>query len=254
MPAHPLFNSELLIARIYNSSGNPAERLLNAFDLVATAAAASKDSTAHDQTAPSADSAMLRFMQRQTHAMAIDMPELLAQQLYFMMQQALATELASPASRALHHARIAAEAMLQAQAPEQKPARKRLAYAIAAGLFTLLGTSSIALQSEFQPSGPFIVAALTASAKPAEPRMAPDFSVANPARTAAMYAKIEQMRTGNCDYPQALVLPESERGIYIEYIVNGKVSTKVSDQDVVNKLMQQVSCNYTPMLMKNSTS
>lgn len=129
-----------------------------------------------------------------------------------------------------------------------------LAYAVAAGIFTLLGSSSIALQSEFQPSGPFIVAALSASAKLAEPRVAPDFSVANPARTAAMYAKIEQMRMGSCDYPQALVLPESERGIYIEYVVNGKVSTKVSDQDVVNKLLQQVSCNYTPMLMKNSTS
>lgn len=197
---------------------------------------------------------MLRFMQRQTQAMALELPDLLAQQLYFMMQQALETELASPASRALHHARIAADAMLQAQAPEKKPASRVLAYAVAAGIFTLLGSSSIALQSEFQPSGPFIVAALSASAKLAEPRVAPDFSVANPARTAAMYAKIEQMRMGSCDYPQALVLPESERGIYIEYVVNGKVSTKVSDQDVVNKLLQQVSCNYTPMLMKNSTS
>jgi hypothetical protein len=252
MSAHPLLNSELLIARIQKSSITPGQRLLNAFDLLAEAA--STTSMLCDESGMASDSAMLRFMQEQTQAMAIEMPELIAQQLYFMMQQALETELASPASRALHHARIAADAMLQAQAPEQKPASKAVAYAIAAGLFTLLGTSSIALQSEFQPSGPFMVAALSASAKSAEPRMAPDFSVANPARTAAMYAKIEQMRTGSCDYPQALVLPESERGIYIEYVVNGKVSTKVSDQDVVNKLLQQVSCNYTPMLMKNSTS
>jgi hypothetical protein len=252
MPAHPLLNSELLIARIQKSSRDPGQRLLNAFDLLADAA--SKDAMPSEKSSTSAESAMLRFMQSQAQAMAIEMPELLAQQLYFMMQQALYTELASPASNALHHARIAADAMLQALASEQKPTRKVLAYAIAAGVFTLLGSTSIALQSEFQPSGPFIVAALNASAKSAEPRMAPDFSVANPARTAAMYAKIEQMRTGKCDYPQALVLPESERGIYIEYIVNGKVSTKVSDQDVVNKLMQQVSCNYTPMLMKNSTS
>jgi len=252
MPAHPLLNSELLIARIQTSSSEPGQRLLNAFDLLADAADKRVMVTA--ESGVPAETAMLRFMLRQTEAMAIEMPELLAQQLYFMMQQALETELASPASRALHHARIAADAMLQAQTPEQKPASKALSYAIAAGLFTLLGTTSIALQSEFQPSGPFIVAALNASAKPAEPRMAPDFSVANPARTAAMYAKIEQMRTGSCDYPQALVLPEAERGIYIEYVVNGKVSTKVSDQDVVNKLLQQVSCNYTPMLMKNSTS
>lgn len=252
MPAHPLLNSELLIARIQKSSNEPGQRVLNAFDLLAEAA--SKQTAPSGEAGTSPDTAMLCFMQAQTHVMAIEMPELLAQQLYFMMQQALETELASPASRALHHARIAADAMLQAQTPEQKSAKKVWAYAIAAGLFTLLGTSSIALQSEFQPSGPFIVAALQGSAKSAEPRMAPDFSVANPARTAAMYAKIEQMRTGSCDYPQALVLPESERGIYIEYIVNGKVSTKVSDQDVVNKLMQQVSCNYTPMLMKNSTS
>ncbi|MCB5207786.1 hypothetical protein [Methylovorus mays] len=252
MPVHPLLTSELLIARIQKSSSAPGQRLLNAFDLLAEAA--SNPSMLPGEADIAADSAMLRFMQTQTQAMAIEMPDLLAQQLYFMMQQALETELASPASRALHHARIAADAMLQAQTPEQKPATKVLAYAIAAGVFTLLGSSSIALQSEFQPSGPFIVAALNASAKPAEPRMAPDFSVANPARTAAMYAKIEQMRTGSCDYPQALVLPESERGIYIEYVVNGKVSTKVSDQDVVNKLLQQVSCNYTPMLMKNSTS
>ncbi|ACT51507.1 hypothetical protein [Methylovorus glucosotrophus] len=252
MAAHPLLNSELLIARIQKSSSNPGQRLLNAFDLLAEAV--SNPIALPGEADIAADSAMLRFMQIQTQAMAIEMPDLLAQQLYFMMQQALETELASPTSRALHHARIAADAMLQAQAPEHKPAGKVLAYAMAAGLFTLLGSTSIALQSEFQPSGPFIVAALNASAKPAETRMAPDFSVANPARTAAMYAKIEQMRTGSCDYPQALVLPESERGIYIEYVVNGKVSTKVSDQDVVNKLLQQVSCNYTPMLMKNSTS
>ena len=68
-----------------------------------------------------------------------------------------------------------------------------------------------------------------------------------------MYASIEQMRAGVCQYPEALAIPESQQAVYLQIVVGGQVPTKADDQVLAGQLMQKVRCTYTPMLMKNST-
>ncbi|HLD09162.1 MAG TPA: hypothetical protein VJB68_03860, partial [Methylophilaceae bacterium] len=69
---------------------------------------------------------------------------------------------------------------------------------------------------------------------------------------AALFATIEQMRKGECQYPEALQLPDSQKGIYLTNVVGGQISLNAADQALVAQLLKKVRCNYTPMLMKNS--
>ena len=78
--------------------------------------------------------------------------------------------------------------------------------------------------------------------------------IASPEQTATLFATLEQMRKGNCQFPEALQLPDSYKAIYIENILGGNVSSKVADQKIIMQILQKVRCNYTPMLMENSKS
>jgi hypothetical protein len=40
--------------------------------------------------------------------------------------------------------------------------------------------------------------------------------------------------------------------VYIENVINGHVTTNRDEQVLVNQLLDQVQCNYTPKLMANS--
>jgi len=75
---------------------------------------------------------------------------------------------------------------------------------------------------------------------------------ASPVQTAELYSSIEQMRKGDCQYPEALAFPENQRAIYLENVIDGRISTKAADQALTRHFMQKVRCNYTPMLMANS--
>jgi hypothetical protein len=76
--------------------------------------------------------------------------------------------------------------------------------------------------------------------------------VADPNQTAALMAQIEQMRHGNCQLIEAIQLPDSQKGIYINMIVNGQVSIDPKEQAIALDLLRRTRCNYTPMLMANS--
>ena len=76
----------------------------------------------------------------------------------------------------------------------------------------------------------------------------------NPKETADMYASIETMRGGDCQYIEALQIPDADKKIYLENVVGGQVPTNVHDQLIAQHYLQKIRCNYTPMLMKNSAN
>lgn len=76
----------------------------------------------------------------------------------------------------------------------------------------------------------------------------------NPKQTAEMFASIETMRGGDCQYIEALQIPDADKKIYLENVVGGQVPSNVHDQLIAQHYLQKIRCNYTPMLMKNSTN
>ena len=64
----------------------------------------------------------------------------------------------------------------------------------------------------------------------------------------------ETMRGGDCQYIEALQIPDADKKIYLENVVGGQVPTNAHDQMIAEHYMQKIRCNYTPMLMKDSTN
>ena len=80
----------------------------------------------------------------------------------------------------------------------------------------------------------------------------PAVMISNPEHTAAIVAQLELMRHGNCQLIEAIQLPDSQKAIYINMVVNGHVSTDPKEQLIALDLIKRTRCNYTPMLMANS--
>jgi hypothetical protein len=179
----------------------------------------------------------------------VQMPELLAQQLYFMARGAIQEALVSDMAATIANAKEAASALIRAQS-EREPQPRKPAYAIAASLLVVSGLCG-GLLLHFWQGGPTQTLAqslgqtsiITARAEPQ-----------NPANTAEIYAVMEQMRKGVCQFPEALQLPGPQQKVYVELVVDGLIPTTKEDQAIARDLIQKVRCNYTPMLMSNSIS
>ena len=178
------------------------------------------------------------------------MPEMLAEQLIFLATSALKDCIENPQSEALHHARQAAQALVSAQCePEAIHLKKSTIYSAVA---VFIGTITIGAliytnqQNELAPSN--IATSMFDQTNKTED------VAGNPKQTADMYASIETMRGGDCQYPEALQIPDADKKIYLENVVGGQVPTNAHDQMIAQHYLQKIRCNYTPMLMKNSTN
>ena len=180
----------------------------------------------------------------------IHQPEAFARQLIFMVTDAKRKQLAQPDSQALQHARIAARALIAAQR-KNRFSRNSHVYAMAASFFLLFGVSSLMLSNTMPPetSDGLQIANVsdTDTIKISEPRY-------NPKRLSEMISSREKMRHGTCIFPEALMMAEADRGIYLRNVVYGEITNDFKEQEVASRLMQTVRCDYTPMLMKNSVS
>jgi hypothetical protein len=174
----------------------------------------------------------------------------LAQQLYFMAISMLQEELRSPGCAASQHAKQVAQALIQAQTEKNRFMSKRSAYAMAASVFVVTGITSILIFVSATPSTDKPNALSTIAG--VVPRVKANSVEASPEQTAALFATIEQMRKGECQYPEALQLPDSQKAVYLTNVVGGEISNNAADQALVTQLLKKVRCNYTPMLMKNS--
>lgn len=258
-----ILNSSWLLRMLDKMGSTPRERLLALFDIIGDwldAPHMRESLGSHDPDAMDIDSiettdtepqSLLLYLTAQAQASGAQEPEILARQLYFMCMSMLREELRSPGCAASQHAKQVARALIQAQTQKERLITRRSAYAIAASMFFLTGILSVLALGILKPFAPAqqkdasigTDEAVVVETRPTEAR---------PEQTAALFAAIEQMRKGECQFPEALLLPDAQKAVYLTNVVQGQISTNADDQKLVIQLLKKVRCNYTPMLMKNS--
>lgn len=247
-----ILNSTWFLGMLRKSGKTPQQRLLGMFDILHDwlNAPAVRSALTSDNAYTGAEQALESFLTQEAKSLGAAMPELLAQQLYFIALTALKEEIANPECGSIMHARVAADALLKAQKHEIISISRPLAYGLAASFFAFIAIGSLIFSA--QPSAakaPVQIAVAEPAPTPVQASM-----MASPSQTAELMASLEQMRKGTCYFPEALQLPDSEKTVYIENVVGGQITVNVQEQALVRKLMSKVRCNYTPMLMANSVS
>jgi len=251
-----ILNSVWFLRMLKKAGGTPRERLLALFDILADwiDAPHMRDKLSAAEINSAEPQALLEYLTAQASASGAQESETLAQQLYFIAISMLQEEIRTPGCAAGQHARQVAQALIQAQTEKDRFISKRSAYAMTASVFLVTAISSMLVFGFSNPLSATANAANSAAMiKPVAPTKDIEAVAASPEQTAGLYASMEQMRKGQCQYPEALMLPDNQRAIYLENVVSGQVSTKAADQQLVGQIMQKVRCNYTPMLMMNST-
>lgn len=251
-----ILNSEWLIAMLKKSGTTPHSRLLNLFDLLDNWLDAPKVNQRIDFKFSHTESPLVQYLTLEAAKAGAAMPELLANQLYFMAIAAAQEKLQHHNQLSLSHAKNAANALIAAQTKREFHVPKKSAYAVAASTLLIIG-SMVGYQfwqnDTTEPLMP--TAQLTNPVMPSTGMVADASHLsASPEQTAALFARIEQMRKGNCQLIEALQLPDSYKKVYFENIVLGQISINPEEQRLANQLLDMVKCNYTPMLMANSKS
>jgi hypothetical protein len=248
-----ILNSEWLIKMLEKSSAKPQDRLLNLFDILEDWLDAPAVNTQHNaiKINQTNSGALKKFLTTEATKAGAEMPEMLADQLYFMAVAAIQEKLQSSNSQiSFSHAKNAARALIAAQCKKEFHIQKSAAYAIAASfLIAVLGLSYSSILNLENGAKTLVASqsALLTNENSEEPA-----AIANPEQTAALVAQLELMRHGNCQLIEAIQLPESQKAIYINMVVNGRVSTDPKEQVIAMDLIKRTRCNYTPMLMANS--
>ena len=247
------------------SSKTPRGRLLNLFDILEDwLDAPSIAEQIHGQEqlelrkqlylpTQLADKTLQKYLAQEAAKAGAAMPEMLASQLYFMALAAAQERLNGNHKNSLNHAKAAASALISAQTQKEFHIAKPTAYAIAASFIAVFAIAgSLFMLNLKQQASPTQITAKQIPIQAAIPTLVAE-SVVNAQQTAALMAQIEQMRHGNCQLIEAIQLPDSQKGIYINMVVNGQVSSDPKEQAIALDLLQRTRCNYTPMLMANST-
>ena len=250
-----ILNSEWLINMLKKSGNTPEARILNVFDILsdwisAPSIAQNLEPNKFERSLPDR---LLEYISNEAKIAGIETPELLAQQIVFLILSGLRDELNNADSKALHHAKQAAQALITVQSTKEKVAEryKRPAAYIALGAF--VGVAAIAGLIAFENKTTMNVIENIQANSTETPAMQEDMP-ANPKATADLYASYETMRGGECQYIEALQIPDADKKIYLENVVGGEVPSNAHDQLIAQKYLQKIRCNYTPMLMKNSTN
>ncbi len=248
-----ILNSNWLIKMLEKSSQAPHGRLLSLFDILEDwlEAPSIREQLNGQFSAHNHTKLLQVFLTAEATKAGAAMPEVLANQLYFMaisaMQARLQANIHEGSGHAIfNHAKSAANALILAQTKKEFHIAKTSAYAIAASFlgaliiagswFTLRESNAPATLAQINPQTILVAT-----------------SMASPDQTAALMAQLEQMRHGNCQLIEAIQLPDNLKGIYLNMIVNGQVSTDPHEQQIAMELLKKTRCNYTPMLMANST-
>jgi hypothetical protein len=256
-----ILNSNWLIKMLEKSSATPHGRLLSLFDILedwldAPNVAPSIREQLNGQFSKPKNAKLLQdYLSAEAAKAGAAMPEILANQLYFMaisaINDALQASIHAGAGHAFIHAKSAANALILAQTKKEFHIAKPTAYAIAASFLgaLIIAGSWFTLQNN---NAPATLAQAVPQASVIATAMASSELTASPDSTAALMAEIELMRHGNCQLIEAIQLPDKLKGIYINMVVHGQVSTDPHEQKIAMELLKKTRCNYTPMLMANS--
>lgn len=254
-----LLQSDWLIHMLKKSSTKPSTRLLSLFDILEDwlDAPVVREQLSQQtlNTAQVANHQLQDFLTLEAAKAGAAMPEMLANQLYFMAIAASQEKLNAISEVGAHqsslmHAKNAAKALIAAQTTPEFHISKTSAYAIAASfLGALVVAGSLLIHNRYNSDFAPQLAYVEPSKETSNVSL-----IASPEQTAALIAQINQMRKGNCQLVEAIQLPDSYKKVYFENIVSGQISTNIQDQKLVHKMLDMVRCNYTPMLMANSTN
>lgn len=243
-----LLQSEWLIHMLEKSGKQAAHRLLAVFSILDDLLSSPIVQQLPETTAPlNPPDRLQHYLSTQAQLAGARLPDMLANQLYFMALSACQEKLLHPDSSALQHARQAAQALVDVQTRREINwlAIRNYGVVMATLLFGLIGGYYWHMQVTPTPT-------LQAKSPEYSPTAHPLSHEASPSETAAIYSRLETMKHGDCRLLEAIQLPERLKSIYIENIINGHVSTNRDEQILVNQLLDQVKCNYTPKLMVNS--
>ena len=258
-----ILNSDWLIGMLKKSSNTPHGRLLCLFEILedwldllnATQpniaeqikAKTFKQSTSHQ---------LQDYLTIEAAKAGAAMPEMLANQLYFMAVSAAQERLQANNHAGLSHAKSAANALILAQTKKEFHITKSTAYAIAASFLGILVVAGALYSNQnIRQNLNQVAEKNSVSNMPIQsaiPQLVSADNLADPEQTAALMAQIELMRHGNCQLIEAIQLPDQYKGIYLNMVVNGQVSTNPAEQKIAFALLKQTRCNYTPLLMANS--
>ena len=249
-----IFDSPWLINMLAKSSKTPQGRLLALFDILNDwLKAPSFEQTCVTLGAP--NPLLISYCAEQARSLGAENPELLAEHIVLIAQNAARHAITQPESNSLVHAKKVALALIQAQTQKTgitagiKASRTTL-YGIAASMFILIGAAAI--------WAPMFIHSQTADTQIAEQDQSSINTATNQNKTltaidaSKMYAKYEQMRQGTCQFPEVLQIPDKHKSIYLENVVGGKLPTDLADLSVANFYLEKVRCNFTPMLMAAS--
>jgi len=245
---HALLQSDWLI-RMLDKSGRPASHkllaLFNILDDLLSSPIAQQTPT------PAAGTHQVdrlqSYLTTQAHLAGARLPDMLANQLYFMALSACQEKLLHPQSSALQQAKQAAQALIDVQTKREINwlAIRNYGVVMLTLFFGIMGGYYWHMQVTPDP----VMQAKTVEYPPPAHPLSHE---ASPSETAAIYGRLETMKHGDCRLIEAIQLPERLKSIYIENIINGHVTTNRDEQVLVNQLLDQVKCNYTPKLMVNS--
>lgn len=257
MLAH-LLQSDWLIQMLEKSSNKPLHKLANLFDVLDDHLSSPIALNSPKQAHSPMQNKLQVYLSHQAKLAGAKLPEMLANQLYFMALSACTEKQQNPSTTALKHAKLAAQVLIHEQTKRDYrwgnlswsnlqsliiPSLALVTIGLGAGFYL----TSQYFTSELRPEPTAIIstdAHLTNGL--------PISREASPSETAAIYARLETMKHGDCRLLEAIQLPDRVKSIYIENIVNGHVSVNRDEQIIVNQLLDQVQCSYTPKLMANS--
>lgn len=245
-----LLQSEWLIRMLDKSGKHASHKLLGLFnildDLLSSPLSSQLQASLPASSGQFPADRLQAYLTTQAQLAGASLPDMLANQLYFMALSACQEKLLHTQSSALQHARQAAQALIDEQTKREINwlAIRNYSIVIMALFCGTLGGYYWHMQMQPLPQ--------LAKADLHEPPPHPLSLEASPTETAAIYSRLETMKHGDCRLIEAIQLPERLKSVYIENIINGHVSTQRDEQVLVNQLLDQVQCNYTPKLMANS--
>lgn len=257
-----ILNSDWLMHMLAKAGKTPQARLLGLFDVLDDwIDAPGISSQIKFDNLDVNHSALHTYLSLEAAKAGATLPDMLATQLCLMAISACCEKLQKKTSQTnrslpttpLLHAKQAAKALIAAQTKKEFHIKKSSAYAIAASFVGALVVAGTLLSLQPNSTIHSNKAAIASNAVDTKPTLVASGSFASPEDTAALFAQIEQMRKGSCQLIEAIQLPDSYKKVYFENIVLGRISTDPNDQKLVKELLQKVRCNYTPMLMANST-
>jgi len=179
-------------------------------------------------------------------------PQELADQIVFLLLGAIQQQLRAPESRALLQAReamllLADAATSRQQTPSIRP--QPAALALAACLCLMLVAGLVAPWLRLQPS---VSPQATSSAK-AQSALAVSYS---PDELVALHQQHEQLARGDCFYPMALMLPEGERRVYLNFVgktpMIGASDMNKESLGALRHALSGVACSYPQIAMVSS--